>query len=175
MNCITYACLCLWLALQKNTTRWWHHSSLHAGIHSYKQYKWEREKHYQESVLASFYLCSMPRVCFLLFSVDFWFFDFLIFFVYYSFNQAYEQGIHLPRYLLLTLGWYSRFWWRENDAQLTCTVAQRESVLRDSLVFVQDEFLNSSSPTDLNFTSSTGIVSERGTGPLPLLVVAPRH
>ena len=70
--------------------------------------------------------------------------------------QAYEHGIQLPRYLLLTPGWYSRFWWRVEGEGLSCTVQQREAVLTSSLAFLHFAFLDPE--TDGNLSTSTGIV-----------------
>ena len=74
------------------------------------------------------------------------------------FLQAYHRGIHYPRHVLLTLGWYRQNWWRDEDstANLSCTAEQRESVLNISLAFLQCDFLGDE---DLNMTTETGIVS----------------
>ena len=60
-------------------------------------------------------------------------------------------------YLLLTIGWYRRQWWRIEDVGLTCTAADRESVLPLSLAFLNFHFLNEKA--NANLTTDTGIVS----------------
>ena len=56
--------------------------------------------------------------------------------------QAYHRGLHLPRHLVVTIGWYSDFWWREDVPGLTCTVEEREKVLANSLVVSDEIFLD---------------------------------
>ena len=75
--------------------------------------------------------------------------------------QAYKRNIRYPRYLLLTLGWYSQLWWRlEGEGEnLNCTVEERESVLSSSLAFLQFSFLNGTSEVDRNLVTTSGIVS----------------
>ena len=77
---------------------------------------------------------------------------------YSSLQQAFWRDIRLPRHLLLTPGWYSRFWWRVDDEGLNCTVEERESVLPSSLAGLNFIFLDE--VADVNLTTSTGIVSQ---------------
>ena len=74
---------------------------------------------------------------------------------YFAFIQAYFRGIYRPRYLLLTVAWYSRFWWRVEGEGLPCTANQRERVLLSTLGFTGTVFLD---PADVNITTSMGIV-----------------
>ena len=76
--------------------------------------------------------------------------------------QAFKREIHLPRYLLLTLGWYENFWWRVEDERLNCTVEERESVLLSSLAGLNSKFLNKEADEDL--TTSTRIVRSNRDG-----------
>ena len=73
--------------------------------------------------------------------------------------QAYERNIKLPKYLLLTIGWYRGVWWKVQDDNLNCTAEQRESVLFSSLAFLNFKFLEEE---DYNITTSFGTVSMFG-------------
>ena len=68
--------------------------------------------------------------------------------------QAHRRGILYPHHVLLTLGWYGDKWWQVEDKNSTCTAEQRESVLNNSLSFIQCDFIE-----DLNMTTDSGIVS----------------
>ena len=63
----------------------------------------------------------------------------------------------MPQYLLLTIGWYSRFWWRAEEPGLNCTAYQRETVLPSTLAVTDDFFLDE--VDDANLTTTPGIVS----------------
>ncbi len=67
------------------------------------------------------------------------------------------MGLRLPHNLILTIGWYSQFWWRIQDEGLNCSVADRESVLANSLAFSNLVFLHQAD--DITMNTSTGIVS----------------
>ena len=73
--------------------------------------------------------------------------------------QAYHRGIRYPKYIVMTLGRYRRFWWRQEDPKLnlTCTADQRESVLPSSLGFSESYFLDEEK--DANVTTTSGMVS----------------
>ena len=80
--------------------------------------------------------------------------------------QAYHRGIYLPKYVLLTIGWYHHEWWKREDqldlgenVTLTCTVEQREQVLLATLSTNVDDFLEPESEEDNDFRTSVGIVS----------------
>ena len=73
--------------------------------------------------------------------------------------QAYHRGLHLPRHLLVTIGWYSDFWWREDEPGLTCTVEEREKVLANSLVVSDEIFLDIERDADV--ITATGIVRSK--------------
>lgn len=72
--------------------------------------------------------------------------------------QAFHRRIHLPQYVLITLGWNSRFWWEVEQPNLTCTAEERESVLPYTLA-VSDEFFIQEGSRDINNTITPGIVS----------------
>ena len=59
-----------------------------------------------------------------------------------------------PVHLLMTAAWYAPRWWLLEDENYTCSALERENVLLTSLAFLHFEFL-----TDLNLTTTTGIVS----------------
>ena len=63
----------------------------------------------------------------------------------------------MPKYLLLTMGWYRRLWWVEEEPGLNCTSEQRERVLQSSLAVTDEYFLDE--VKDVNLTSTPGIVS----------------
>ena len=84
---------------------------------------------------------------------------FLIFFSLQHWVQAYRHGIKFPFYLLLIPAWYKELWWHVQDAGLSCTIQQRESVLFSSLAFLTYNFLRANSEEDLNVKTTTGIVS----------------
>ena len=60
------------------------------------------------------------------------------------------------RYVLLTMGWYSRFWWRAEQPGLSCTAEQRESVLSSTLAVTDEVFIDDS---QANLTITPGIVN----------------
>lgn len=64
----------------------------------------------------------------------------------------------MPQYLLLTIGWYNRFWWKVEQAGLNCTADQRESVLSSSLAVTDEVFLDAAN--DVNLTTTAGIVGQ---------------
>ncbi len=64
----------------------------------------------------------------------------------------------MPQYLLLTIGWYSRFWWRVEQPGLSCTAAQRERVLPSTLAVTDEIFLDA--VNDVNLTTTPGIVGQ---------------
>lgn len=55
---------------------------------------------------------------------------------------------------MLTVGWYSRFWWQLEERHSNCTAEQIESLLAFSLAVTDETFLS-----DLNLTTTPGIVS----------------
>ena len=68
--------------------------------------------------------------------------------------QAYEQGIFYPRSLFLFYGWYSDNWWVGSDSEgLSCSLEEREIVVRSGLAIVNDEAIS-----DCSTNISTGIV-----------------
>ncbi len=69
--------------------------------------------------------------------------------------QAYRRNLTLPRYLFMTIGWYTRFWWREIPDE-DCTVEQRESVLQSTIAVSDEVFLDP--VEDVNITTSLGMV-----------------
>ncbi len=71
--------------------------------------------------------------------------------------QAFKRGIHLPRYLFLTIGWYDRFWWKVDQPGLSCTADQRESVLLSTLAVTDEFFIDETSY--VNLTTTPGIVN----------------
>ena len=72
--------------------------------------------------------------------------------------QVYDTITRLPyRYVLLTMGWYSRFWWKEEQPGLTCTAEQRESVLLHTLAVTDEVFINEG---QANLTITPGIVDQ---------------
>ena len=71
--------------------------------------------------------------------------------------QAYHRGLQFPRYLFVTIGWYSNFWWREDEQNLSCTIEERENVLGHSLVVSDEIFLDAE--RDANVMTTPGIVS----------------
>ena len=84
--------------------------------------------------------------------------------------QAYHRGLHLPRHLVLTIGWYSNFWWREDEPGLTCTVEEREKVLANSLVVSDEIFLG-----DADAINTTGIVIYNYNYDEIYQILAPEH
>ena len=59
--------------------------------------------------------------------------------------QAYHRFSSLPyQHVLLTIGWYSRFWWKEEQAGLSCTADQRESVLPLTMAVTDEVFIDMS-------------------------------
>ena len=53
------------------------------------------------------------------------------------------------------MGWYSRFWWKEEQPGLTCTAEQRESVLLHTLAVTDEVFIDEG---QANLTITPGIV-----------------
>ena len=70
--------------------------------------------------------------------------------------QAYKRGIHYPKYMLLTYGWYSNGWWKgeATSSQYNCTDEQRASVLLNTLAPLTQEY-----PLDFEAVAEPGIVS----------------
>ena len=71
--------------------------------------------------------------------------------------QAYQYEVLYPRYLILTLAWYSNQWWTKpsDDYDLSgCTPAQRERVLQYSLGALEFDFIS-----NYSIVADTGIVS----------------
>lgn len=62
----------------------------------------------------------------------------------------------MPRYLLLTSGLLTQFWWKEQEDDLSCTAAERESILPFTLSVSKNFFLDELK--DFNFTTSINIV-----------------
>jgi hypothetical protein len=73
--------------------------------------------------------------------------------------QAYHQGIRYPKYVIMTLGRFRKFWWRQEIPDLTCTADQRESVMASSLAFTENYFLDE--VRDANITTTSGMVRLR--------------
>ena len=73
-------------------------------------------------------------------------------------TQAFHRDIHLPRYVLLTFGWYSQFWWKEEQPALTCTADERESVLPSTLAITDEVYIQEDS-SEINRTTTPGIVN----------------
>ena len=48
------------------------------------------------------------------------------------------RGLYYPQSSLLTIGWYDRLWWREEEPGLNCTADQRERVIRSTLTVSAD-------------------------------------
>ena len=48
----------------------------------------------------------------------------------------------MPRYLLLTIGWYTRLWWTVEQPGVNCTVKQMEMVLNNSIAVSDEVFLD---------------------------------
>ena len=73
--------------------------------------------------------------------------------------QAYRLGLHYPRHLFLTYGWYEPEWWDaplDEDVGQTCTAIQMASVLQYSFAVLNFRFLTDA---DDDFDTETGIVS----------------
>ena len=73
-------------------------------------------------------------------------------------SQAYHRNMFFPNFLLLTTGWNSRYWWRKEQANLTCTPDQREKVIFYALAVTQLNFLEDEDNDSLSTTP--GIVCE---------------
>ncbi len=72
--------------------------------------------------------------------------------------QAHHHGVRYPQYLLLTLGWYDSGWWTVGEGEedtLSCTQADREAVLDNTLIIWQFNFI-----TDFSSVADSGIVSD---------------
>ena len=79
----------------------------------------------------------------------------LIFNIIMANMQAYRQEVLYPRYLFLFYGWYNDQWWiGSKHENLSCTVEQRERVIRSGLAILQDELISNC----LKY-AETGIVS----------------
>ena len=55
----------------------------------------------------------------------------------------------------MTPAWYAPKWWLKEDENYSCTAAERESVLSNSLAFLHFKFLDDD---NLNFTTTSGMV-----------------
>ena len=62
----------------------------------------------------------------------------------------------MPMFVLLTIGWYPRFWWAVQEPNLNCTAKQREEVLRSTLTVTSFFLLDERDP-NVNHTTP-GIV-----------------
>ena len=69
----------------------------------------------------------------------------------------------MPQYVIMTIGWYERFWWTEDEFESNCTAKQRESVLAFTLAATDETFIS-----DVNATTTPGIVSHCCTMPQEL-------
>ena len=81
-----------------------------------------------------------------------------IFHSYFFDTQAYHRGIRYPKHIVMTLGRFRRFWWRQEVPDLNCTADERESVLFSSLAITENHFLDEEK--DINITASSGIVRQ---------------
>lgn len=71
------------------------------------------------------------------------------------FMQAYLQNLVLPQYMILTFGWYRRFWWKFEPTG-SCTPQQIEMVLASTLGPIDDFLVEETSV--LSQPTTSGIV-----------------
>ena len=74
-----------------------------------------------------------------------------------SILQAYRQGIHYPKYMIITNGWFAPKWWEvaTESSKYNCTAEEIASVLPYVLAPLIPEF-----PTGVDTIAEPNIVSQ---------------
>ena len=54
--------------------------------------------------------------------------------------QAYRRGLHYPKYVFITFGWYVKQWWEVDSTTNNCTAEERGRVVLYSLAALSSQF-----------------------------------